>query len=181
MKYALEYKSALPDVALYELFDRLADAGRLELTFHDGEIRTHHQFRDMVRREDLHFWALLGDAAPLGMLWITDARHGAVNTHFAMLGTAHPIADVRGARFIVASVLRLRDEAGRYLVDVMHGTTPVRNGAACRWIQKVGFVAAGELPGAVWMADAQRLEPALISYATRKTAPAAWAGMENEE
>ena len=51
MKYSMTYKTALPDTALYELFDRLVDAGRLEPTFHDGEVRTHHEFRDLVRRK----------------------------------------------------------------------------------------------------------------------------------
>lgn len=36
--YGMTHKSALPDVALYELYDRLKDAGRFHETFYDGEI-----------------------------------------------------------------------------------------------------------------------------------------------
>jgi hypothetical protein len=170
----MTYKASLRDTDLYELFDRLGDAGRRENTFHDGWIRKHHDFRDLVRRDDVHFWALNGDGNQWGMFWITDLRHGAANIHFAMLGSAHPVSEVRIARFAVASLLhRMKDGKG-FLVDFLHGTTPARNEAACRWIRKVGFMPVGEVPGAVWMADTERLEPALISCATRETAPEDW-------
>ena len=58
--YGMTHKSALPDVALYELYDRLKDAGRFHETFYDGEIEdSHHGFRDYARRPDIHLWALI--------------------------------------------------------------------------------------------------------------------------
>ena len=60
--YGMTHKSALPDVALYELYDRLKDAGRFHETFYDGEIEdSHHGFRDYARRPDIHLWALIQD------------------------------------------------------------------------------------------------------------------------
>ena len=56
--YGMVHKSALPDCVLYELFDRLLETGRLTETFYDGEVKTHHEFRDFVRRDDIHFWML---------------------------------------------------------------------------------------------------------------------------
>lgn len=57
--YGMTHKSALPDVALYELYDRLKDAGRFHETFYDGEIEdSHHGFRDYARRPDIPFMGL---------------------------------------------------------------------------------------------------------------------------
>ena len=108
------------------------------------------------------------------MLWITDLRRGAANIHFAMLGAAHPVSDMRIARLCVASILHRAKNENGFLVNFLHGTTPERNTAACRWIQKVGFVPVGVVPGAVWMADRECLEPALVSYAGRETAKEEW-------
>ena len=152
--YGMTHKSALPDVALYELYDRLKDAGRFHETFYDGEIEdSHHGFRDYARRPDIHLWALSHGDELSGMCWLTHV-----------------------CRFAVASMLRLRDERGAFILEALHGTTPARRPKAVRWVQKVGFVSVGELPYAVFMADTGRNEPGLISYADRTTAPGAWCG-----
>lgn len=70
--YGMTHKSALPDVALYELYDRLKDAGRFHETFYDGEIEdSHHGFRDYARRPDIHLWALIHGGELSGMCWLT--------------------------------------------------------------------------------------------------------------
>ena len=75
--YGMTHKSALPDVALYELYDRLKDAGRFHETFYDGEIEdSHHGFRDYARRPDIHLWALIHGGELSGMCWLTHVCHG---------------------------------------------------------------------------------------------------------
>lgn len=176
--YAMTYKSTLPNVALYELYDRLKDAGRFRETFYDGEIEdSHHGFRDYVRRPDVHFWALSYGGEPSGMCWLTHVcRGGTAFVHFAMLPNQHPLVTLRLGRFAVASMLRLRDEDGGFILEALHGTTPARRANVIRWSKKVGFVFIGELPYAVFMADTGRNEPGLISYANRTTVPGAWCG-----
>ena len=181
--YGMTHKSALPDVALYELYDRLKDAGRFHETFYDGEIEdSHHGFRDYARRPDIHLWALIHGGELSGMCWLTHVCHGGTAfAHFAMLPNLHPLVTLRLGRFAVASMLRLRDERGAFILEALHGTTPVRRPKAVRWVQKVGFVSVGELPYAVFMADTGRNEPGLISYADRTTAPGAWCGEKGWE
>ena len=176
--YGMTHKSALPDVALYELYDRLKDAGRFHETFYDGEIEdSHHGFRDYARRPDIHLWALIHGGELSGMCWLTHVCHGGTAfAHFAMLPNLHPLVTLRLGRFAVASMLRLRDERGAFILEALHGTTPVRRPKAVRWVQKVGFVSVGALPYAVFMAATGRNEPGLISYADRTTAPGAWCG-----
>ena len=73
--YGMTHKSALPDVALYELYDRLKDAGRFHETFYDGEIEdSHHGFRDYARRPDIHLWALIHGGELSGMCWLRPLR-----------------------------------------------------------------------------------------------------------
>lgn len=176
--YGMIHKSALPDAALYELYDRLKETGRFHETFYDGEIEdSHHGLRDYVRRADIHFWALRYGEGLWGMCWLTHVCHGGTAfAHFAMLPGLHPLPTLRLGRFAVASMLRLRDERGAFILEALHGTTPVRRPRAVRWVRKVGFVAVGELPYAVFMADAGRNEVGIISYADRTTAPGAWCG-----
>lgn len=95
--YGMTHKSALPDVALYELYDRLKDAGRFHETFYDGEIEdSHHGFRDYARRPDIHLWALSHGGELSGMCWLTHVCHGGTAfAHFAMLPNLHPLVTLR--------------------------------------------------------------------------------------
>ena len=176
--YGMIHKSALPDAALYELYDRLKETGRFHETFYDGEIEdSHHGLRDYVRRPDIHFWALRYGGGLSGLCWLSHVcRGGTAFAHFAMLPGLHPLLTLRLGRFAVASMLRLRDERGAFILEALHGTTPLRRPKAVRWIRNVGFVPVGELPYAVFMADTGRNEPGIISYADRTTAPGAWCG-----
>lgn len=174
----MTHKLALPDMALYELYDCLKDAGRFHETFYDGEIEdSHHGFRDYVRRPDIHSWALIHGGELSGMCWLTYVCHGRTAlAHLAMPSNLYPLVTLRLERSVVALMLRLRDKRGVSILEALHGTTPVRCPKAVRRVQKVGFVSVGELPYAVFMVDTGRNEPGLISYADRMTAPGTWCG-----
>ncbi len=64
-------------------------------------------------------------------------------------------------------VLHLKDES--YVLDIVHARIPLRNDKARRWAEILGFRSVGILPGAVWMGDAKKLEPAWVGWATRET------------
>lgn len=94
--------------------------------FYDGEIEdSHHGFRDYARRPDIHLWALSHGGELSGMCWLTHVCHGGTAfAHFAMLPNLHPLVTLRLGRFAVASMLRLQDERGAFILEALHGTTP---------------------------------------------------------
>ena len=170
MLYSLLHKSAMSDPMLYELFDRLADAGRIERSF-SGNIVDHHQFRNFCRREDVHFWAMCADGDPAGFINLDNVQIRKAWAHFAFFGRLHPVVECRLCRFAVASLLRLREEAGDYILDVLYGFTPSRNREACRFARLVGLRQSGSLPLGHWNPIKGENEDFIINYATRELFP----------
>ena len=169
MRYALLHKSALSDSMLYELFDRLADAGRVERSF-SGNITTHHEFRDFCRRDAVHFWAMCADGDPAGIIYLDSVKARKAWAHFAFFGRIFPLAECRLARFAVTQLLHLRDDGG-YVLDILYGFTPVPNQKACRFVRLVGMALCGVLPQGHWNALRGENEDFQLAYATRDLFP----------
>lgn len=170
MRYSLLHKSAMSDLDLYELFDRLQDAGRVESASYDGSVTDRHSFRDLCRSEFTHFWAGLGDGDPLGYFILNGAEHHRAWMHFALFGRVHPICELRMAQHSLSFVLGLQDEDGP-LLDVVYGLTPITNSQAIRFIKLVGFRQCGMLPHGAYDAVRGCNVDACITYADRTIFP----------
>ncbi len=156
----------MSDPMLYELFDRIADAGRIEQSF-SGNITTHHAFRDFFRRDDVHLWAMCADGDPAGIIYIDNVEVRKARAHFAFFGRIFPLAECRLARFAVSRILHLRDENG-YVLDILYGFTPTPNRNACRFVKLVGMALCGVLPLGHWNPARGENEDFQIAYATRE-------------
>lgn len=171
MRYSLLHKSVITDPMLYELFDRLDDAGRVAQTFCEGHVTTHHEFRDLCRREDVHLWAMCADGDPDGFIFLNNVQIKKAWAHFAFFGRIHPLSECRLGKFSVASLLHLREPSGAFILDVLHGFTPKSNVQACRYVRLIGMKRSGELPLGIWDAYAGQNEDCIMSYATRDLFP----------
>jgi hypothetical protein len=173
------HKSQIPDMFLYELWDRLCDSKIDKVTFYDGSACDHHTFRDLVRHDGTHFWAMFYDQEPAGFVWLNGIGWRSAHIHFAFF------KDVRGqnrsgsalialGRFSTSNIIRFTDEQGNYLLDLLLGVTPTRYKLALRFIQRCGCVVCGEVPHLAWFADSNMTESAVISAITRESTEESW-------
>jgi hypothetical protein len=176
---AMIHKSEMPDPFIYELWDRLCDSGIEKTTFYDGAAFDHHSFRDFVRSEGTHFWALFYDKEPAGFVWLNWLQGRSAYMHFAffkeMRGQNRQMSHlITLGRFVSSNVIRFKDDKGRYLLDVLIGVTPKRYKLALRFVQRCGAVERGELPHGSWFAETDTTEDAVITSITRESTEESW-------
>lgn len=169
----MNYKTQLTDPDLYEIWDRLVDAGVAETTFYGAQAVDHHSFRDLVRAPWNDVFLLSYDGVPASVAWLNDRKASSAHIHFTFFhrfrwkkGQIPPHVQI--GRYFTARCVR------DLPLDVLIGTTPVRNKLACKYIQRVGAKPVGIIPHAAWFADTQQSEDAVISYITRDTTEEEW-------
>ena len=169
----MNYKTQLTDPDLYEIWDRIVDAGVAESTFYGAQATDHHSFRDLVRRPCNDVFMIAYDGTPVALGWLNDRKERSAHLHFAFF---HKPKWKRGE-------IPPHVQAGRYFVsrcvrdlplDVLIGTTPVRAKSACKYIQRVGAKPIGIIPYGAWFADTKQSEDALLTAITRESTEDQW-------
>lgn len=168
------HKDQIPDLVLYELWDRMVDSGIDRATFYGGEAVDHHSFRALVRKDCNDVFAVFYEGEPGGIIWLNDRRERSARVHFAVFrdywGRKRDElpAGVQMGRYAVARILR---ETG---LDVLIGYTPMRYKLARRFIHKLGAQDVGVLPKAAWFADVEESEDVLLTAITEETTEERW-------
>ena len=170
----LRHKNNLKDFDLYEIWDRLLESGTTKTVFYDGSVNTHHEFRDVVRRDCNEFFITYYDGKPACAAWVNDRRERSGRIHFFVFkpywGRKRDELpkSVMVARYTAAMLVRSMP------FDVLYGFTPVRNVLACKFIQKVGAVPVGILPHGCWNAGTGESEDTLFTAITRESTEDEW-------
>lgn len=175
----LRHKSALSNTELAHLWRELQSSGH-------GQRRVlwADKFMDRIRirkpcpppLQSLLGRLLKGQAA--GFVWLNDMREKSARVHFAFFrnawGRGPEAPSIILARFMNATLLRLKDANGEYMLDMLYGFTPKRNQLAIKRMQLTGVVIQGEIPHGAWFADTGKSEDAVFSTVTRESTEEAW-------
>ena len=141
--------------------------------FHDE-----YEFVSLVRLHCNHFWAVYWKGQAAGFVWLNDMREKSARVHFAFFrkawGRGPEAPSIILARFMNATLLRLKDANGEYMLDMLYGFTPKRNQIAIKRMQLTGVVIQGEIPHGAWFADTGKSEDAVFSTVTRESTEEAW-------
>ena len=173
MRCDMVHKDIIPDLYLYEIWDRMCDDGLDIITFYEGDITDHHAFRDFVRNEKTHFFALYYDKTLAGCIWLNSLYRKTGHCHFVFF-RGKRATKIALARFAVSRIIRARGDDGEYMLDVIIGITPKRYRRAIEFIQKCGCVVCGEIPYGTWFADTQKSEDATLTTVTRESTEESW-------
>ena len=168
------HKDQLPDLVLYELWDRVVDSGTERATFPGGEATDHHSFRDLIRRDCNDVFVVFYEGEPGGIIWLNDRREKSARVHFTVFRNYwgrrrdELPASLKMGRYAVARLMR---ETG---LDVLMGFTPMDNRLACKFIQRLGAQPVGVMPKAAWNAKEGKSEEALVTAITLETTEDEW-------
>jgi hypothetical protein len=168
------HKSQIPDPFLYELWDRLCDSKIEKLTFYDGSATDHHSFRDFVRCDGTHFWALFHDREPAGCIWVNGINGRSGYLHFALFREVRGKAAITIGRFATSSIIRFKDDNDTYILDVLIGVTPKKYKLALRLVKHCGGIVRGEMPYGSWFYETDTSENAIITSVTRESTEETW-------
>lgn len=165
---------SLPEDGLRLMWRLLDASGAVEQVFYGGQAWDEDSFVDYVRDQEA-FCPVLWDGKFAGFMWLTDVQAKSANVHFASFSWKMPAsARVKAGRHATAEILRMKNDKGEYIFDVLKGSTPVDNELACKYIYMVGAVPVGEIPYGEWSAVKGESVPAMVSYITRETTDDRW-------
>lgn len=168
------HKDQIPDLVLYEMWDRMVDSGTEKVTFSGGEATDHHSFRKLVRKCCNDVYVGFYEGKPIGMAWLNDVRDHSARAHFTIFREGwgrrrdELPPDVKLARYFAANLLR------NGVLDVLIGYVPVRNRLAIRFMERVGAQRVGVLPKGAWMHDVQKSEDVQILAITEEMTEEEW-------
>ena len=168
------HKDRVPDLVLYEVWDRIVDSGTERVTFSGGEAADHHSFRDLVRKDCNEMFLGFYEGVPMAVGWLNDVRDHSAKAHFTIFREGwgrkrdELSPGVKLARYFAASLLR------NGVLDVLIGYVPVRNRLAVHFMEKVGAQRVGVLPKGAWMHDTQKSEDVQILAITEEMTEEAW-------
>ena len=169
----LRHKSALSNTELAHLWRELQSSGTASAVFYGGQVHDEYEFVSLVRLHCNHFWAVYWKGQAAGFVWLNDMREKSARVHFAFFrkawGRGPEAPSIILARFMNATLLRLKDANGEYMLDMLYGFTPKRNQIAIKRMQLTGVVIQGEIPHGAWFADTGKSEDAVFSTVTRES------------
>lgn len=174
----LRHKSALSNPEVARLWHALRASGVATAVFYGGQVHDEYEFVNLVRLHWNHFWAVYWEGEPAGFVWLNDMREKSARVHFAFFrnawGRGPEAPSIILARFMNATLLRLKDASGEYMLDVLYGFTPTRNQIAIKRMQLTGVVIQGIVPNGAWFADTGKSEDAVFSTITRESTEESW-------
>ena len=174
----LRHKSALSNPEVARLWYALRASGVAAAVFYGGQVHDEYEFVNLVRLHWNHFWAVYWEGEPAGFVWLNDMREKSARVHFAFFrnawGRGPEAPSIILARFMNATLLRLKDASGEYMLDVLYGFTPTRNQIAIKRMQLTGVVIQGIVPNGAWFADTGKSEDAVFSTITRESTEESW-------
>lgn len=172
----LQHKDNVPDLLLYELWDRLCDSGTAKTVFYDGSVNSHHGFRDFMRRDENQMFAVYYDGEPAGAVWLNDIRFANARVHgffckelWGRKRDGGVPKSILAGRFAMATLLRTM------AFDVLYGFIPCWNRVAIKFSLQCGARQVGVLPYGVWT-DKGSVD-AVVLATTKETTEDAWTAL----
>jgi len=160
-----------PDLAcetLHQLWDMLVDDGLVSTVFYEGRVTNAAAFAALMFSPLTVCYAAFGPGSrPAGLAWLNAQEGKAARLHFCFFRHARRHALALG-RLFTRFLLTARDEGGESYLETLYAGVPQSNRPALSLARKLGFRTMGVLPGAAYIAEADRLEGLVLSRLTRE-------------
>ena len=153
---------SLPDEFLLSIVVKAQQDGVFHKTFYDGQVANPYDF--IVAMQEKTNYPVFGfwKNEPLGFAWLNGVTETHAMVHFCVLQTAWGKLALQAAKAAIAYWMEAVPQ-----LEVLTGFTPANNKSAVRFIEKVGFVRAGEIPRMLKDVYSGETVPAVISYYLR--------------
>lgn len=158
---------SLTDGHLRWFWEIMREAGQLPVIFYDGTVESFYGFKQLVCREDQHFFFGFNGQQPAGLFWMNGFTSKSCFVHMAIMSVFYGKGTLLMGRGVLRHLLSVTDVAGGYIFDCIKGLIPVTNPLACRMAEKSGFSRAGILPQAAYLAAEDKSVDAAIFCAVR--------------
>lgn len=158
---------SLTDGHLRWFWEIMREAGQLPVIFYDGTVESFYDFKQLVCREDQHFFFGFNGLQPAGLFWMNGFTSKSCFVHMAIMSVFYGKGTLLMGRGVLRHLLSVTDVAGGYIFDCIKGLIPVTNSLACRMAEKSGFSRAGILPQAAYLAAEDKSVDAAIFCAVR--------------
>jgi RimJ/RimL family protein N-acetyltransferase len=156
----------LGDGVLEEFANLCRDSGTFQTTFYEGHIKGAPDFiRVMQQPTNVPVFVFRG-REPIGFAWLNGIAGNRAFAHFCMVKKNQGQVSFSACRMILDYWMSWQN-AGEPVLDVIIGVIPAVNKRANRFIEGLGFVRLGEIPGMLKHAYTGNKEAAVISYYLR--------------
>ena len=127
------------------LYDLTLAHGLIERTFHNGDVQSYIDFKDVM--EDAHIFGTICDGELVGFAWVNTWTGRSAAVHVCLWPTAPREAIAEMGRKFLKHILTMKD--GEYR-DSLFGMTPETYHSTRRYAEDIGMRRAGIIPaGAV--------------------------------
>ena len=178
----------LPDNFLLAVAQKTQEEGTFQHVFYDGDIRTPADFLAMMKSSSNHAVFAFTGHKPVGFArlkeskkrqkavmmrrlvgfaWLNGIVKNRAFAHFCFLRNSWGKDTVKAGKQIIAYWRSFTDQGGDPLFDVIFGVTPSAYRSALKYIQRLGFVRMGVVPGMLLNVYAGERDSGVISYLSR--------------
>tara|TARA_R100001530_G_scaffold20511_3_gene17089 strand:+ start:1201 stop:1743 length:543 start_codon:yes stop_codon:yes gene_type:complete len=157
----------LPDDFLLAMAQKTQEEGTFQHVFYEGDIRTPPDFLAMMKLQSNIAVFAFKENRPVGFAWLNGVMKNIAFAHFCFLKDSWGKDTVEAGKQIIDYWQKFRNQGGDPLFDVLFGVTPSGYGSALKYIQRLGFVRMGVVPGMLQNAYAGERDSAVLSYLSR--------------
>ncbi len=155
-----------PDSQIVGLWERTEKEGLVGTVFYEGTIKSAESFLAMAKHPGTAFYLIIMNDAVVGYTWLNRFENKTARQHFCVF-REYWGGLVEIGKSVLHQFLHMRDNSGRFVVDLLTGFVPAWNKRAIKFSLKCGGKTYGEIPSAIYNAKTGTSEPAVFIYYSR--------------